>query len=862
MIGPVFSQAMCRYAFFLVCILANLLAGPRALALVTFTANDEILKLSREEAANDHPVSVEGVVIYYAPHIIDGDYCWGDVFLHDGVRPIYVNLKAPVHGLSVGDQIRVDGVTGPGNFAPIIEEVTVAILGKGIIPEPVEVNVSRVFSGRFSGEWVALDATVRMATTDGYYLILDIGDGSNFVDALVPQYTSSDVPEGLIGSKIHVRGVVSQVLNPLGQVINDRIWIPNLDYISQVEPAPEKGLEFVTKKVSQLGRYDPDPSPNDYVELRGQVTYMDRFGLIYLQDDSGGVRVKPMSSRQNIAVGDHISVIGIPMKSGNRILLGNAVVTSVERGELEKPPMLSPLKSVELYLDARRISLEGNVVEYDQTEDGVIIHMNDNGLPIEAYLRTDNQRAAIKKARPGNYVRVTGISEIETLGHDSAQMVLRLASLNDIQVMERAPWWNVRRMAYVAMGVLTIALLAFLWTFTLKRKIGLQTEEIRQRLERETDLENRLRELFNGMPDPLLLTDEEGRIQEANPAAAKFYDVSRSDLKLKRLHDFVPRTDQTNFQDFFHELMAGKRMHGQLEHRNAQGHLTSVEWNANRILVDGKQLLLIQVRDLTERRSLEAQLTHAQRMETVGRLASGIAHDFNNLLTILRGGVGMLGDDLDQESEDGRIVRMMDDAVTQASKLTHKLLTFSRREPLVKSNVSLNVTISGVGALLERVKPDNVRLFTNPEPDVPDILADGNMLEQVMLNLAINAFDAMPDGGSLVLSASSVEVDEEHAQRESYARVGRFVVISVKDDGIGMDERTSDRIFEPFFSTKEVGKGTGLGLSIVYGVVSEHSGWIELETAPGEGSEFRLYFPVDSADEVIEDRTRAYRLHG
>jgi two-component system, cell cycle sensor histidine kinase and response regulator CckA len=244
-------------------------------------------------------------------------------------------------------------------------------------------------------------------------------------------------------------------------------------------------------------------------------------------------------------------------------------------------------------------------------------------------------------------------------------------------------------------------------------------------------------------------------------------------------------------------------------------------------------------------KSLEAQLRQSQKMEAVGRLAGGVAHDFNNLLTVITGYAAML-----REEEAIRPVlpeiEQIEKAAARAAALTHKLLAFSRKQVLQLQIVSPNAIVSGMEELLRRLIGENIRLVTVLGSGVSPVRADPHQVEQVIMNLAVNARDAMPSGGRLVIETRNVEL----AAGFRSLRPGRYVVMSVVDSGHGMDEQTAARAFEPFFTTKEKGKGTGLGLSTVYGIVQQSGGEVTVETAPGAGATFRVYLPAaEAADE-------------
>ncbi len=254
--------------------------------------------------------------------------------------------------------------------------------------------------------------------------------------------------------------------------------------------------------------------------------------------------------------------------------------------------------------------------------------------------------------------------------------------------------------------------------------------------------------------------------------------------------------------------------------------------------------LVIVNRDISERRRLEGQLRQSQKMDAIGRLSGGVAHDFNNLLGVIIGYAEILQEHIPETDSMRAPVDQIIKAGSRASSLTKQLLAFSRQQVLEPKILLLNAVVSDTEKMLRRLIGEDIELLTSLDPALGKIRADQGQIEQVIMNLAVNARDAMPEGGRLVIETANFEIDDTFARRYAYPVLpGPYVLLTVSDNGTGMDTATQQRIFEPFFTTKEKGKGTGLGLSLVYGVVKQSGGYIDVVSARGKGATFNIYLP-------------------
>jgi PAS domain S-box-containing protein len=259
--------------------------------------------------------------------------------------------------------------------------------------------------------------------------------------------------------------------------------------------------------------------------------------------------------------------------------------------------------------------------------------------------------------------------------------------------------------------------------------------------------------------------------------------------------------------------------------------------------------------DITERRRLETTLRQAQKMEAVGRLAGGIAHDFNNLLMLIKGYSDLLRDRLPAEETPREYASEIQKAADRASSLTQQLLAFSRKQVLELRVLDVNQVVTSMSKMLPRLLGEDIEVVTRLNSAIGRVKADPGQLEQVLMNLAVNARDAMPEGGRLTIETGECELDDEYVRQHPGARPGRFVMLAVSDTGVGMNTDVRAHVFEPFFTTKAKGKGTGLGLAMVYGIVKQSNGYIWVYSEPGQGATFKVYLP--RVEEAAESELRA-----
>lgn len=364
--------------------------------------------------------------------------------------------------------------------------------------------------------------------------------------------------------------------------------------------------------------------------------------------------------------------------------------------------------------------------------------------------------------------------------------------------------------------------------------------------------EQSYRSLIEEAPHAICRCTGTGSLLQVNRGMQEMLGHSESDLLTRNLHTEV-FADPEQYTAFLDKLRRQRSSHGfETQWLHQDGSAISVSLGGRWIGdASGENFYLdLFAENISERKRLEGQLQHAQKMQAVGQLAGGIAHDFNNLLTIISGQADLMSEDLSAHETPASRLAEIQRAAERATTLTRQLLAFSRRQVLETKILNLNNIVANMNRMLARLIGENIELTFTPDPNLWQVRVDPGQIEQVLMNLSVNARDAMPNGGRL-------SIETRNASRAAVARSttgikpGDYAVLAVRDTGYGMDEATKARIFEPFFTTKEVGKGTGLGLSVVYGVVKQSGGHVRVRSAPHAGSIFEIYLPRSGG--AVED---------
>ena len=352
--------------------------------------------------------------------------------------------------------------------------------------------------------------------------------------------------------------------------------------------------------------------------------------------------------------------------------------------------------------------------------------------------------------------------------------------------------------------------------------------------------------------EAVLLARENGHFVYVNQAACRHLGYTHDELMRLSVSDVATSPTREAWPEEWRKLREEGSRTLETSQRRKDGTDFPVEITVNHVQFEGTEYACIFARDITARRSLEAQLRQSQRMEAIGGLAGGVAHDFNNILGIIIGYSGLMGKDIGPEGLGRRRLEQIQRAADKGARLTRQLLAFSRKQVMQPRVLDLNAVVAEFDPMLRRVLGEDVELVVVASEALGSVKADLTQVEQILMNLVVNARDAMPKGGHLRIETANMTFDENYVRRHPATQPGRFVMLAVSDTGIGMDAATQQRVFEPFFTTKAAGEGTGLGLATVYGIVKQSGGFIWVYSEAGLGTTFKIYLPrVDEAAEPV-----------
>jgi PAS domain S-box-containing protein len=837
---------------------------------------DQIRGLDQESIAQQPPVNLAGVVTWV-------DFHTNFIYVLDSSGGIRVMQSHFQNGkrIQAGMLVKVDGVAVAGEFAPVITNAVVLQTGTMNLPEAPLSSLEQALTGTEEGRWIRMRGYVRKSAEAGRTLEFQmVTPGGEFTVRTPWDRTLRN----LQGSVILVRGVCAVVANARRQLTGVEIWSPSAANIQIEQSAPGDLFAVPMRSLASLRQFNLFNTLNERVRTCGSVTLQVPGRYLFVQDGDSSLfalsdQIEPLQP------GDRVEIVGFSGNDGGNFLLRNAAYRRIAPGPEPAPVQLPARQSVNEGLDGLLVQAEGVLLDITEKTDELRLIVQARGLVFEAKLDRIGESAPVGPAI-GSKLAITGVYRIQRDEYGKPRsFLLNLRGGNDIRVLVPPPWWTFPRMLSVLAGVLVVSLLGLLWTLATRRKNSLllhaQAELKAAHDKLEERVQERTRELreqvaarerahaeLSGAQEELKRSEERfGKAFRASPVPLalqsvsdqRYVDVNKSFLGLTgyKLEDVLGHTpaelnlfSKPETLQLISDAIAikhpARNLQGEVHTRDGQ-YLTTLI-STETFELGGQPHFLTSLQDITERLNMENQLRQAQKMEVVGQIAAGIAHDFNNILTVIQGHAEL---QLSAGHADASLVESLNEvahASARAASLTRQLLAFSRKQMLHRRPLDVREALNNLGKMLQRIIGEHIYLRIQCAESLPLVYADVVNFEQMVINLAVNARDAMPRGGPLTIAADPVVIDGKYKERVPDAIPGTFVRLTVTDKGAGMDTTVRSKIFEPFFTTKDVGKGTGMGLATVYGIVKQHQGWIEVESQLHVGSVFKVFLPVTTEE--------------
>ena len=760
----------------------------------------QVRALTAAQAAAQWPVRVRAVVTYAGP-------AGWMLFMQDETEGVYVGYSNKTVSVSPGDWVEVEGVSHPGVVNPCIGDGKLTVLGRRQRLVPRVVSGAELATNAPDSRWVQVSGVVRQIRSFADRLEFDLMADDLHVPVTVTDSSRKGTePAFAVNALVQVRGVCGVVVAPGRKSEGAHLYVPTLATdVTVLRSAPWWNFQRVLQLSGVMGF---------------AVLVALGWGVVLRRRMEGQQRLlREQARRQEVfsKLSHRLSSASTPQEAARIIagvaddLLGwDAFCANLYVPELNR---MLPILQVDVIGGSRQ---------------------DEVALPEYAEVTARFQRVLER----GGFLYETG---------QPGQPELGSLPFGDKARESACVLYVPIRIGAKVTGMLSIH------SYTPRAYDGDDLQLLQaladhcagalERIRAEGEI-RKLASFPQFNPNPVLEFASDGRIAYCNDAAVK---MARA---LKRQHpsEILPSDTGEIIKACLATGQSRLRVETQVEER-------TISWSF--FPVPASQVVHCYAGDITERLNLEAQLRQAQKMESIGRLAGGVAHDFNNILTVIQGHAGLLMSDSISRQRVSESAREVSRAAERAANLTRQLLTFSRKQPMQFVRVDLNEVVSNLSGMIGRLIGEDVALHVHFAAHPPMVHADVSMMEQVFLNLAVNARDAMPGGGDLTVHLETLVVGEADLDRHPEGRLGDFACLEVKDTGCGMSADVQAHIFEPFFTTKDVGKGTGLGLATVYGIVQEHSGWIEVVSVAQQGTTFRIYLPLlersDAPAKVVEN---------
>jgi PAS domain S-box-containing protein len=827
---------------------ATTVAPQRDPSLSVIQSAAALRALPRDEAQRGHPVSFDGILTYSDRRLIGG------FFVEGAGEAVFVFDPSGNADLAPGSRVKLRGFSGPGSLAPIVVEPRVQVLGQAPLPRARPVGAAQLRSGEEDCQRVETSGVVRLAEKEEDRVGLVVfSEGVRF-EAALPRGFGILAPEALVDARVRLRGICQTLFNWRGQLQNVRLCVSRAEDLEIESPPGLAPFSLPVVRLADVLRMGDGQRWGHRVRVAGVVVHQDPGRDLFLRDTTGTIRVQAASALP-LVPGDRVEATGFPVAGANAPILEDAVYRLVGRGPAPMSVAVTPGELLAGAHDIDLVTIRATVLQLVHSPARSVVLLQSGAVLTSATL--EGTLLAERTITTGSTVDVTAVAILHREPGVTNAVRLVLRGPDDLRVVATPPWWTPAR-ARAALLVLSAVLsIAFAWVITLRRQVRRQTAAVREHAERvvagATELaaeKERLAVTLGSIGDGVIATDVAGCVVLMNRVAERLTGWSLAEAQGRPLREVLPLVDGESRQpqaDPLTAVLAGADVRvlpaqSLLVRRDKREILIADSVAPIRDRESRTVGAVLAFRDVTERRKVEEQLQNAQKLEALGILAGGLAHDFNNLLTGIFGYVDLAHkrctDDPKAFENLGKALSVLD----KARGLAGQLLTFSRAGQPVTMPLAL-------GELLRKsvdfgLSGSNVVCEMRIPEDLWPCRGDRRQIDQLVDNLLLNARQAMPMGGTITLVAENVIVPED---TRAAMRAGRYVRITVRDQGVGIPPELRARIFEPFFTTKT--QGSGLGLTTSYSIVRKHNGYIDVESEPGVGTCFVVHLPA--SDEPV-----------
>ncbi len=860
--------------------------------LPVLTRVDQIRQLTHEQANRGYPVHIRGVITYYHPGIQRSfaDIILSDLFVQDSTAGIWVNAPLPPPAFKPGQFIDLEGVTEAPDFAPQIGHPRWRVIGKAPLPEPRRVPFERMLSTVEDSQWVETEGIVRQARTDDSSLTLEVAVVGGRLVAQIPGPHQS-VPDRLVDAEIRLRGVCGALFNEKYQLIGVLLYVPSFDQVSVLKPALADPYGADVQSLSTIQRFAPQGSVGHRIRVQGIVTRQNSETSIYISDGKIGLRVNAGQSIR-FKPGDRADVVGFPRVSDFKVTVEDAICRRIGVAESPAPIPATADQILRGDYDSMLISIEGRLLEKSVFPDRQTLVLKTARTVFDASIAQAEVEPKLTSLRAGSVLRMSGICFVNKndAGQNRSFQIL-LRSTEDIVIIHQPPWWTPGR-ALTALGVLALVVVAVLsWVVVLRRRVRSQTEVIRRKLERETTLEQRYRNLVESANDIVFTLDLQGTLTSLNKAGERLMGYGQEEVLGVEVSRFLLPESKERFSQAIDSVpIGGAQPVREYEIATKSGNHVLLEVSLQAIWEEGKHVGSLGIaRDITDRKRAELDLQRhrehlkeevlartnelkmaneqlsaaKEKAEDANRAKSeflaNMSHELRTPLNAIIGYSEMLEEvaeeqdhqellpDLGKIQTAGKHLLGLINDVLDLSKIEAGRMQLFLERFMVR--LMLNDVVSTVQPL---VKKNGNRLEVVCGEDLGAMVADQTKTRQVLFNLLSNA-SKFTQSGKIRLEA-----------RRRRKAGGEWLEFRVQDTGIGMSREQIDKLFQPFSqadvtTTRKYG-GTGLGLAISRSFCQMMGGNLEVESTPGQGSTFTLWLPIgDSRLERARGQGAAHR---